>query len=51
MLRTFNMGIGLALIVPPFFAGAIVRRLEKAGERAWVIGEVRRGARDAAIIS
>jgi phosphoribosylformylglycinamidine cyclo-ligase len=40
----FNMGIGYTLVVRPSFANAIVRRLEKFGERAAVIGEIVKGS-------
>lgn len=43
MYRVFNMGIGLVMAVRPKSADAVVRRLERAGERALVIGRVRRG--------
>ena len=43
MTRVFNMGIGLVMIVSPHFAGAIMNRLRRAGERCWVLGKVRRG--------
>ena len=43
MHRVFNMGIGMVLIVSPFAANIIVRRLAKLGEQAWVIGEVTSG--------
>ncbi|MBN1344195.1 MAG: phosphoribosylformylglycinamidine cyclo-ligase [Phycisphaerae bacterium] len=43
MYRVFNMGIGYTLIVRPAFASAAIRRLERAGEQAYVIGNIRRG--------
>jgi phosphoribosylformylglycinamidine cyclo-ligase len=43
MYRVFNMGIGFVLSVRPKSAGMVIRLLEKAGERAWRIGKVRRG--------
>lgn len=43
MWRVFNMGIGYVLIVRPAFAESIVSHLEGMGERAAVIGEVKRG--------
>jgi phosphoribosylformylglycinamidine cyclo-ligase len=45
MFRTFNMGLGLVLIVPPGSADATVRQLERAGERAWMVGEIIAGPR------
>lgn len=50
MARTFNMGIGLVLIVDKDVAPAIVERLNQAGEHAAVIGEVQRGAHDVTIV-
>ena len=49
MYRVFNMGIGMTLIVPPYYADAIVRRIGQVrlGNyrfRAGVIGEVVAGA-------
>jgi len=43
MHRVFNMGVGYCLIVRPTFADAIVRKLNKAGERAWRIGRIVKG--------
>lgn len=40
MFRVFNMGIGMALVVSPYYLAAITRRLEAHGERAWPIGEL-----------
>ena len=45
MYRVFNMGIGYVLIVRPTFAEAVVRHLAKLGERAYRIGQVKRGQR------
>src|SRR5262249_56818414 len=41
MRRTFNLGIGMALIVAKENADGVVATLEANGERAFVIGEVR----------
>ncbi|HEV2440141.1 MAG TPA: phosphoribosylformylglycinamidine cyclo-ligase [bacterium] len=45
MFRTFNMGLGLLLVVPRGSAAAAVRLLDSAGERAWVVGEIVAGSR------
>jgi phosphoribosylformylglycinamidine cyclo-ligase len=43
MYRVFNMGIGMVLTVRPASVGRVVRMLERAGEQAFVIGQVRPG--------
>ena len=40
MARTFNMGIGMILIVPDYSAVDVVQRIEALNERAFVIGEI-----------
>jgi phosphoribosylformylglycinamidine cyclo-ligase len=45
MFTAFNMGLGLVLIVPSGSSGIAVRLLERAGERAWVVGEIAPGPR------
>lgn len=41
MDRVFNMGLGMTLVVAPYYAESIVRTIrEKAGINAWIIGEV-----------
>ncbi len=45
MRRTFNLGTGMVLVVPADRAERVRRRLERAGERAPVIGAVVRGNR------
>jgi phosphoribosylformylglycinamidine cyclo-ligase len=46
MYRVFNMGIGLVLIVAPYFADSIVRLVShKTRTPAWIIGEVVAGDR------
>ncbi len=45
MLRTFNCGIGLAVVIPAKDLDEVMNRLSALGQKAWVIGEVReRGA-------
>lgn len=43
MVRVFNMGIGFVMIVSPHFAGPIMSRLRKAGERCWLLGKLKKG--------
>jgi phosphoribosylaminoimidazole synthetase len=50
MFRTFNMGIGMVLIVPAEQGVALVAALNAAGERAALIGEVARGSHDVQIV-
>jgi len=40
MMRTFNNGIGLAVVVPEEYAQALLDMLEAMEERAWIIGEI-----------
>lgn len=52
MFRVFNMGIGMVLIVAPYYADSIVRTLRtEANTPAWVIGEVVAGNRDVTFAS
>jgi len=41
MLRTFNCGVGLAVVVPARELDEVMNRLEAMGQKAWVIGEIR----------
>ena len=50
MYRTFNMGIGMVLVVDRFAAQGIVDVLGEMGEHAAVIGEVQLGSRDVQLI-
>ncbi|MFT5301621.1 MAG: phosphoribosylformylglycinamidine cyclo-ligase [Mariniblastus sp.] len=43
MFRVFNMGLGLAVIVSPYYAEAISRTLTENGHPNWVIGSVKSG--------
>jgi phosphoribosylformylglycinamidine cyclo-ligase len=50
MFRVFNMGIGYVLIVARERAAEILDALQRAGETAYLIGEVQRGSREVQII-
>lgn len=50
MYRTFNMGIGLVLIVESVSAKAIMSKLAEFKIRAWVIGEAIKGKREVEIV-
>ncbi len=43
MLRTFNLGVGMAAIVPPAAAPALAQHALRAGVDSWVIGKIARG--------
>ncbi len=45
MDRVFNMGLGLALVVSPFYAESICQQLTKLGLDNWIIGRARKGQR------
>jgi len=49
MYRTFNMGIGMVLVVAKGTEQKIIQALEKSGLNSWVIGEVVRGNREVII--
>jgi phosphoribosylformylglycinamidine cyclo-ligase len=40
MYRTFNCGIGMVVCVPADQADRAIAALAKAGEQAWVIGNI-----------
>ena len=40
MIRVFNCGIGMVLIVPPSQAEIAIGSLQAAGLQAWIVGEV-----------
>lgn len=50
MHRTFNMGVGMVLMVPKARGLDIVARLEELGETAWIIGDVYKGGREVTVI-
>jgi len=43
MFRTFNMGVGMAVITPESEAGAVISTAEDQGVHAWRLGSVQRG--------
>lgn len=43
MYNTYNMGIGMAIVVDPTQADQAVKRIEAAGEKAFIIGETKKG--------
>jgi phosphoribosylformylglycinamidine cyclo-ligase len=43
MLRTFNMGIGMMLIVAKRKLARVTTLLARQREKFWVMGEIRRG--------
>jgi phosphoribosylformylglycinamidine cyclo-ligase len=46
MFRTFNMGIGMVLVVSPGDAARTVALFGKLGLKAWIIGDVVRGEKE-----
>ena len=46
MYRTFNCGLGMALVVPRDRAEDAVSLLNGAGETAWIAGRIETGDRD-----
>ena len=50
MLRTFNCGIGMIVIVAPKDADAVMQAFTKAGETAQVIGSVVRASGEARVV-
>ncbi len=49
MYRTFNMGIGMVLVVSQAQAERAVSEFARLGQKAWVIGEVVKGKRGVTI--
>ena len=45
MLDVFNMGVGMVLVVAPFYAESVTRRLRRSKQPACVIGQVCDGPR------
>ena len=44
MTHVFNMGIGLALIVSPFYANTVTEIVQSFGLKSWVIGKTSAGS-------
>jgi len=51
MFRVFNMGIGLAVIVSPYYAEMIRRLLDRNGLKNWLIGSVSAGQKSVTVIN
>jgi phosphoribosylformylglycinamidine cyclo-ligase len=51
MDRTFNNGLGMILVVGKNRADAVMQTLSKRGEKAYLVGEIRKGMRSAIIRS
>ena len=49
MDRVFNMGVGIAMIVSPFYADSVRRMLSESGLENWVIGSVSAADGDASV--
>ncbi len=43
MERVFNMGVGLVLVVAPYYAESIRQQLAREGLQTWIIGRIRKG--------
>ena len=50
LYRTFNMGIGMAVVVDKKHCAGAVAQLKKSGIRAWGIGEVIKWAKKEVIL-
>ena len=43
-IHVFNMGIGLALIVSPFYANTVTEIISSIGLKSWTIGQAAIGS-------
>ena len=43
MDQVFNMGLGLVMVVSPFFADSIRHQLDRSGIKSWLIGRTQPG--------
>jgi phosphoribosylformylglycinamidine cyclo-ligase len=48
MLRTFNMGVGMVLVVPAKKYKRVETLIEKCGEKSYLIGRIIKGDRKVA---
>jgi len=49
MFRTFNMGVGMVLVLDRRSSSRALKLLDGLGQRAWIIGELARGRREVLI--
>ena len=42
LAQTFNLGLGMIAVVPASKADQVLKKIRRAGETAWVVGEVRK---------
>ncbi|HEY2840489.1 MAG TPA: phosphoribosylformylglycinamidine cyclo-ligase [Pirellulales bacterium] len=47
MARVFNMGLGMVLVVSPYYAESIMQQLADSSVEAWTIGKIAAGPRGA----
>jgi phosphoribosylformylglycinamidine cyclo-ligase len=50
LLRTFNCGVGMVLVLPPEAADPAIELLNLQGERAWLAGEVVAGKQSVELV-
>ena len=50
MYNTYNMGLGMVLAVDPKDADAVVKAIEAAGEKAYIVGEVITGNKEVELV-
>ncbi len=50
MFSTFNMGIGMVLVVSSDETGAVLERLKASGETVWCIGEIAEGGQEVIMV-
>lgn len=48
MFSVFNMGVGLAVVVSPYYAESVQRQLDACGSKCWSIGRVVEGTQSVA---